>query len=247
MRYLSLLFVAFLASCGGSQAPETSLWQAPGPLATAPESATCLEFASGAPRELVFGLSRTVVAAGGPSPVPESEWADFRPGFTNRRIAPRTALSQNECLWRSPGAAADCEGAACATVVESGGYTWVETSRIGSITCVPAESACDPTAVSAGQLAVIPTTKCQAMTFSGDVWLLDGPDGLVALMTATEASAVDAGVALPEGWSLRQHSLAEPLTLTPRSQGGECAYVVLRDHAVQSYHVVQYPGETFVW
>jgi hypothetical protein len=213
----------------------------------APDAATCLEFAPGELREIVFGLSRTVVAAGGPSPVPESEWADFRPGFTNRRVAPRTSFTESECLWRSPGVAAACEGAACATVAESGGYTWVETSHIGSISCVPAGSACDPTAVTAGQLAVIPTTRCQAMTFSGNVWLLDGPDGLMAIMTAMEAATVDTGVALPDGWALRAYSLAEPFTITPRSQGGGCANVVLRDHAVQSWLLVQFPGEVLVW
>lgn len=126
------------------------------------------------------------------------------------------------------------------------GYTWLELSRVEAASCIPAtDKGCDPSAVAPGQLVSVVTTKCHELTFSGEVWYLEGPAGERAVMHATEAQTVNPDVRLPEGWTLRPEVLREPLVIHPHGSGDQCAYNIFRDEAVQAYHQIRYASPTY--
>lgn len=212
-----------------------------------PASRDCLNQQRGGivAKEVLMGRTRTVVVAGGPSAISDEEWATFTPGMFNQKNSDRHTLYSRSCFARSPAAPADCVGDGCRRVVENGGHTWVELSKIEAVDCTPAEGGCDPAHVRPGQLAIVVTRKCHEMVFEGRVFLLRGPHGEEAVMHATGNGAPMTDVALPPGWQLHEEVLDEPLVLHPFGGGDACLYNILRDEKTQSYHQFRYAGPTY--
>ncbi len=212
-----------------------------------PADRACINQERGAivAKEFLMGRTKTVVVAGGANPIADSAWATFAPGLFNRKNSDRHTLFTRSCFARSPDAPADCLGDACRRVVEVGGHTWVELSKIEAADCVPAAGACDPANVRAGQLAIVVTRKCHELVFEGRVTLLRGPRGEEAVMHATADGVPTTDVPLPPGWQLRQETLAAPLVLHPFGGGDACYYNILRDANTQSYHQFRYAGSGY--
>lgn len=197
-------------------------------------------------KEIVIGDTLMVAVAGGDNPISDSEWADFRPGWGNRKNSTRNLQFDDSCFARSPWADEDCEGEDCATFVQVKDYTWIELAQIQAIDCLPSGETCNPERLKSGELAFIVTRKCHQITFSGEQFFLYGPYGEQAVLHAsggTEAPTTD--VALPDGWSIEQETLDEPLTIHPFGGEGECYYNVIRDELQQSYHQIAYAGDTY--
>lgn len=192
-----------------------------------------------------MGRTKTVVVAGGANPISDSAWTTFAPGLFNRKNTDRHTLFTSSCFARSPDAPADCIGEACRRVVEVGGHTWVELSKIEAADCTPAERRCDPAHVRAGQLAIVVTRKCHEMVFEGRVRMLRGPHGEQAVMHATADGVPTTDVPLPTGWQLTEETLAAPLVLHPFGGGDACFYNILRDSKAQSYHQFRYAGQAY--
>ncbi len=209
-----------------------------------PADRPCINQARGAivAKEFLMGRTKTVVVAGGANPIADDAWKTFTPGLFNRKNSDRHTLFARSCFARSPDARADCIGDACRRVVESGGYTWVELSKIEAADCTPTEGGCDPAHVRAGQLAIIVTRKCHEMVFEGRVILLRGPRGEEAIMHATADGVPTKDVTLPPGWQLHDETLAVPLVLHPFGGGDACYYNILRDAKMQAYHQFRYAG-----
>jgi hypothetical protein len=196
-------------------------------------------------KEVLMGRTRTVVVAGGPSPISDEDWVTFTPGMFNRKNSDRHTLFTRSCFARSPSAPADCVGDRCRRVLENEGHSWVELSKIEAVDCTPAEGGCDPAHVRRGQLAIVVTRKCHEMVFGGRVFLLRGPHGEEAVMHATANGVPTTDVALPQGWQLREETPSEPLVLHPFGGGDACFYNILRDEKTQSYHQFRYAGPTY--
>jgi hypothetical protein len=183
--------------------------------------------------------------AGGPNPISDDAWASFTPGLFNRKNSDRHTLFTRSCFARSPEAPADCIAEACRRIVENGGHTWVELSKIEAADCTPVDGGCDPARVRAGQLAIIVTRKCHELVFEGRVLLLRGPRGEEAVMHATANGVPTTDVTLPSGWQLHEETLSAPLVLHPFGGGDACYYNVLRDAKMQSYHQFRYAGPVY--
>jgi len=212
-----------------------------------PESPDCLnDDTPGMAKEVLVGATRTVVVAGGDDPISDEAWEDFSPGLGNVKNANRNLLFEDSCFSRSPASPASCEGDGCRSQVEIKGHTWVELSEILAMDCIPAGTAkCGAKGVPEGALTVVVTRKCHEIVFEGEAWILAGPAGERAIMHAIEAEEPTGDVSLPEGWSLEQTTLAEPLVLHPFGAEGDCYYNILRDHHVQAYHQFAYSGASF--
>jgi len=212
-----------------------------------PADRACINQERGAivAKEVLMGRTKTVVVAGGANPIADDAWKTFAPGLFNRKNSDRHTLFTRSCFARSPDAPADCLGDACRRVVEHGGHSWVELSKIEAADCVPAAGACDPANVRAGQLAIVVTRKCHELVFEGRVILLRGPRGEEAVMHATADGVPTTDVPLPPGWELRQETLAAPLVLHPFGGGDACYYNILRDANTQSYHQFRYAGSDY--
>jgi len=212
-----------------------------------PSARACINQERGAivAKEVLMGRTTTVVVAGGAHPITDDAWETFTPGMFNRKNSDRHTLFTRSCFARSPEAPADCLGDACRRVMENGGYTWVELSKIEAADCTPVEGRCDPANVRAGQLAIIVTRKCHEMVFEGRVILLRGPRGEEAVMHATATGVPTTEVELPPGWQLRAEALSEPLVLHPFGGGDACYYNILRDAKRQSYHQFRYAGTSY--
>jgi hypothetical protein len=196
-------------------------------------------------KEVLMGRTKTVVVAGGPNPISDDAWATFSPGMFNQKNSDRHTLFTRSCFARSPAAPADCVGEDCRRVVENGGHTWVELSKIEAVDCTPADGKCDPAHVRPGQLAIVVTRKCHELVFEGRVYLLRGPHGEEAVMHATANGVPTTDVTLPPGWQLREETLSTPLVLHPFGGGDACFYNVLRDERTQSYHQFRYAGPSY--
>ena len=89
-----------------------------------PEDTDCLnEVSPEIAKEIVIGDTLMVAVAGGDTPIPDSEWEDFRPGWGNRKNSTRNLQFDDSCFARSPWADEDCEAEDCASITEVKGYT----------------------------------------------------------------------------------------------------------------------------
>lgn len=212
-----------------------------------PEAVACLnDETPGMAKEVIMGSTRTVVVAGGDRPISDEAWEDFSPGLGNLKNQNRNLLFEDSCFWRSPVSPASCAGDDCRRQVEIKGYTWIELSEVVAMDCIPEGTAnCGTEGVPEGALTVTVTRKCHEVVFEGDAWILGGPSGERAIMHATEAEAPTVDVSLPQGWTLEQTTLTEPLVLHPFGAEGDCYYNILRDHRVQAYHQFEYSGASF--
>lgn len=232
------LSVPTVQEAGVSYATAAAAW---------PADAACLNKARspGVAKEVLVGRTRTVVIAGGPSPISDEAWRDFRPGLGKQKNSDRHLLFERSCFSRSPDRPASCRGADCATIERFGGHSWVALSQVVAADCLPDASACERMAARPGGLLVVVTRKCHELVFSGSVYLLTGPAGQRAVMHATADGKPTMDVKLPPGWSLRQEALAAPLVLHPFGGGDACYYNIIRDHRAQSYHQIAYPGPRY--
>jgi hypothetical protein len=196
-------------------------------------------------KEVMVGSTRTVVIAGGATPISDASWATYQPGFGMTKNSDRHVMFSSSCFARSPSVPADCSGDSCREIVEFDGYTWVGLSNILAVDCVPAEGGCDPGGVLPGQLAFVVTRKCHELVFTDEVYRLRGPNGIEAIMHATADGKPDVNVSLPQGYSITQEALTEPLVLHPFGGGDECYYNIIRDEKAQSYHQIGFEGATY--
>jgi hypothetical protein len=239
--------ILFLAACVSIPGIEASGVSYPTTPIAWPDAPECLnEQTPGLAKEVLVGATRTVVVAGGDDPISDEAWGDFSPGLGNRKNQDRNLLFEESCFSRSPAAPASCEGEACRSQIEIGGYTWIELSEIVAIDCIPADTpSCGAQGVPEGALTITVTRKCHELVFEGDVWFLNGPSGERAIMHATEAAEPSGDVSLPDGWVLASATLGEPLVLHPFGAEGDCYYNILRDHRVQAYHQFAYAEASF--
>jgi hypothetical protein len=211
-----------------------------------PTVPTCLNnpVMSGTAKEVLNGSRREVVIAGGTNPISDEKWATYTPSLGNQKNSDRHLLFSQSCFSRSPGKPADCVGDACRDVIEMDGYTWIGLSKIEAADCVPS-GGCDGTAAKPGGLLVIITRKCHELVFEGDVFMLQGPAGVSAVMHATADGNPTTDVVLPAGWTLTKQTLTTPLVVHPFGGGDACFYNVIRDSKLQSYHQLTYAGATY--
>lgn len=191
-------------------------------------------------KEIMVGSMMTVAIAGGDKSISDDDWRTFDPGFGNTKNSDRHLLFQRSCFSRSPSRGSTCVGDDCREIVNVGGHSWVALSKIDAADCWPNASACVATGAREGGLFVVVTRKCHELVFEGAVNMLRGPQGEVAVMHATADGHPTLDVRLPEGWTLRQETLAEPLVVHPFGGGDACFYNIIRDHRLQSYHQISY-------
>ena len=192
-----------------------------------------------------MGFTRTVVIAGGDTPISDASWPAYQPSLGNQKNSDRHLRFNSSCFIRSPKAPVDCVGDACREIRELDGYTWVALSHILAADCLPSRSACQGTTAKPFGLLVVVIQKCHQIDFEGDVIFLEGPRGEQAIMHATSDGHPDLDVPLPPGWTLRKETLTTPLSVTPFGGPGECFYNVIRDSRLQSYHQLKYPEERY--
>lgn len=200
---------------------------------------------SGIAKEVLMGSQRTVVIAGGPSPISDTAWETYSPSLGNKKNSDRHLLFERSCFSRSPSSPADCQGEACREVQELDGHTWVSLSKIHAWDCIPSVESCSNMAARPGGLLVVVTSKCHRLQFEREVLMLSGPQGERAVMHATNDGVPTTDVRLPQGWTLRRETLDTPLVLFPFGGEGKCFYNIIRDEKLQSYHQLAYPRE--VW
>lgn len=212
-----------------------------------PSGFTCLNAPTptGIAKEVLVGSMRTVVIAGGPSPISDEDWATFSPGLGNLKNSDRHVLFKRSCFARSPSRPASCSGDDCRELVELAGHTWVALSAIRAADCLPTAAACDGAAPRPGGLLVVVTEKCHELVFEGTGFMLRGPNGERAVMHATADGHPTTEVTLPEGWTLSKETLESPLVVHPFGGGDRCFYNVIRDHRQQSYHQISFAGSTY--
>jgi hypothetical protein len=212
-----------------------------------PASTVCLNSATptGIAKEVLIGSTRTVVIAGGPSPISDEAWASFSPGLGNQKNSDRHLLFARSCYARSPSRSASCVGDDCREIVTLGGYSWVALSKIDAADCLPSSSACSGTTPRPGGLLVVVTQKCHELIFEGTAFMLRGPNGERAVMHATPDGRPTTDVTLPAGWTLTMETLASPLVVRPFGGGDRCFYNIIRDHRQQSYHQLSFAGATY--
>ncbi len=196
-------------------------------------------------KEVLNGSLKTVVIAGGPSPISDDAWPKYTPGLGNTKNSDRHLLFTKSCFSRSPSKSADCQGDACSDVITMDGYSWIGLSKIEAADCVPSASACDGTTAKPGGLLFVVTRKCHELVFENEAFFLSGPNGERAVMHATADGNPTVDVRLPAGWKLEKQPLATPLVVHPFGGGNECLYNVIRDHKLQSYHQLAYAGPRY--
>ena len=69
--------------------------------------------------------------------------------------------------------------------------------------------------------------------------------GEAAIMHATANGTPTTDVPLPDGWTLTEETLPEPLVVRPFGGGDACYFNILRDAKVQSYHQFRYAGPSY--
>ena len=212
-----------------------------------PASTPCLNSPtpSGSAKEVLVGSTRTVIIAGGASPISDEAWTSFSPGFGNQKNSDRHLLFARSCYARSPSRSTSCVGDGCREIVDLGGYTWVELATIEAADCLPSAGACDGTTPRPGGLLAVVIRKCHELVFEGTVFMLRGPSGERAVMHATADGQPTTELTLPEGWTLTIEELTSPLVVHPFGGGDSCFYTILRDHRQQSYHQIAFAAESY--
>ncbi len=248
-RIALVLLTLLLAGCGGQigpgNDPNFSFSTTPSPR---PAGSTCL--GQGGPsvaKELINVRTFEIVVAGGANPMPDEQWADFRPRLPWMKNSTRFLLFDDSCFFRSPGAPVDCVGDACVTFIEEFDHTWLLLTTLDNATCLPEASGCVRDEIRPGFVSVSSISKCHQLTFSGPtIYELSDPAGNRYVMHATATGTPDTTtVQLPNGWQLQAKTISEPLVIEPVGDGDDCYYNILRDNLLQSYHQYVYAGPSW--
>ncbi len=215
-----------------------------------PEGSTCLNQErgekDGKAKELMNLDTRLVVIGFGDNAIPNSQWADYKPSLPWAKNIDRHMTVDSSCIYRSPTAPADCEGAECRDSQEIAGYEWVDLAIVHSQDCLPtADAGCTATEIPPGALDVKVMSKCHILVWEDEVYELVDPAGNSYVMQATATGTPDLNVTLPEGWTVTLVTLEEPLEIPPHGGGDNCYHNVLRDHLGQTYHQYVFAGETY--
>lgn len=197
----------------------------------------------GTAHELISVKDLVVVVSGGDNPMPDAEWASYRPPLPWQKNIERKLLFASTSFLRSPYAPEGATGSARYTVRAVSGHSWIELAKPVCVDFIPAGQATDMLKPSPGHLVVKTILKPQAMRWEGAIYRLTDNRGNYYVMHAFEDPAgPTTEVALPPGWSLARVQLEAPLVLMP-SQGGY--YNVVGDCLGQGYH--QYIFADPVW
>jgi hypothetical protein len=134
-------------------------------------------------------------------------------------------------------------GAACFTIDELLGYTWLKLTTVVGNSCFPDTAGCSGDQVKAGYVSINTIAKCHRLVYPGPtIYELADGKGNRYVMHATATGKPDLTATLPAGWTLTARDISEPLTLLPFGGGDSCYYNVIRDNLVQSYHQVAFSG-----
>lgn len=198
----------------------------------------------GVAKEIVDIRTDIAYLAGGENPMPDDVWEATSFNFPIIKNSDRNLVFDETCFYRSPGTEADCEGDTCFVFEELAGYTWMSLLILLGQDCYPDAVGCSTDGVNAGYVTFTTIDKCQRLVFNGPVIyeLRDGT-GNVYVMHATATGTPDLTPTLPDGWTLSERTLEEPLELLPFGGGDPCYYNTVRDN--QGYHQVAYTGDTY--
>lgn len=217
-----------------------------------PAGASCAGDSSESPgvaKEILNLDSDTIYVAGGENAIPDDVWASTNFFLPLLKNSTRSLLFNGSCFFRSPGVDPTCTGDACFTISEINGYTWLALTTIAGQSCFPDASGCSSDVVNPGFLSINTIAKCHRIVYDGPViYELSDGQGNLYVMHATATGTPDLNPTLPEGWTLTEREISEPLELLPFGGGQDCYYNVVRDNLVQSYHQyayadAQYPPE----
>lgn len=213
-----------------------------------PDGASCINKSrsTGIAIELIDLGADKVYLAGGSNPMTLEEWNNTTVRFPLMKNSERHILFDDTCLYRSPGIPEDCQGDDCAMFVEHYGHTWLVLSNVAGQGCFPDRNGCNSDVVAPGYVSITTIDKCQEMTFLGPtIYELVDNRGNRYVMHATDDGSPNVdGIHLPEGWSLAEVTISEPLILRPRGEG-HCYYNIVRDSTLQSYHQYFFVDEVF--
>lgn len=215
-----------------------------------PEGASCAggnDESTGVAKEILNLETDDIYVAGSTNPMPDDVWAEFSfrlPLFQN---STRNLLFDGSCFFRSPDAAATCQGDDCFTVEEIVGYTWLKLTTVVGDDCYPDDSGCSADVVNPGYVSISTIAKCHMITYEGPtIYELSDGRGNLFVMHATATGTPDlTGPTLPDGWTLTARDISEPLVLLPFGGGDDCYYNIVRDNLVQSYHQYGFAGEVY--
>lgn len=214
-----------------------------------PEVFTCAgggDDSPGIAKEILNLESDIIYVAGGDSPMPDDVWAGYGFRLPILKNSTRNLMFQGSCFFRSPGAAPDCVGDDCFIKEEIVGYSWLALTEVVGQGCFPDPNGCSGDQVAAGYVSINTIAKCHHITYEGPViYELSDGQGNLYVMHATGTGTPDLNVSLPQGWTLTERTIDEPLELLPFGGGDSCYYNVVRDNLVQSYHQYAYAGEVY--
>ncbi len=214
-----------------------------------PEGANCAGGSgesTGVAKEIINLESDFIYVAGGENPMPDDVWAGYSFRLPLLQNSTRSLLFDGSCFFRSPDAAADCEGDACFTIEEIVGYTWLKLNTLEGQSCYPDANGCTSDVVNSNYASITTIGKCHRITYDGPViYELSDDKGNRYVMHATANGIPDLNPDLPDGWTLTERTITEPLVLLPFGGGDDCYYNIVRDNLVQSYHQFAYASERY--
>lgn len=214
-----------------------------------PDGAACAgggQESGGIAKEILNLETDYIYVAGGDNPMPDDVWASYRFTIPLLQNSTRNLLFDESCFFRSPDAPADCAGDACFNIEDIVGYTWLNLTEVVGQSCFPDASGCSGDTVNPGYVSVNTIAKCHRMVYNGPViYELSDGQGNRYVMHATDDGVPDLTPALPEGWTLSERTITEPLELLPHGGGNACYYNIVRDNLVQSYHQFAYAEDTY--
>ncbi|MDX2163433.1 MAG: hypothetical protein SF162_19100 [bacterium] len=213
-----------------------------------PEGASCAGGGQegGVAKEILNLETDYIYVAGGSNPMPDEVWAAYSFRLPILKNSTRNLLFQGSCFFRSPDVPPDCTVEACFSVDEIVGYTWLNLTQIAGQSCFPDADGCSGDVVNSGYVSISTIAKCHRITYDGPViYELSDGNGNLFVMHATDDGTPDLNPALPDGWSLTERTITEPLILLPFGGGSACYYNIVRDNLVQSYHQYAFSGEQY--
>lgn len=214
-----------------------------------PEDATCAggrDDSPGIAKEILNAETDIIYVAGGDNPMPDDVWNETSFRIPLLKNSTRNLLFQGSCFFRSPGTEATCSGDDCFVIDEIAGYSWLALTEVVGQDCLPTMDGCSADAVNPGYVSITTIDKCQRLVFEGPViYELSDGQGNLYVMHATATGTPDLNPTLPEGWTLTERTLDEPLVLLPFGGGDACYYNIVRDNLVQSYHQYAYAGDQY--
>ncbi len=163
---------------------------------------------------------------------------------------PRNLQFSSNCFYKSPNAPLNCTAGNCIVniaIPELNDTTWGELAANECAAYLPTSST--PVALGPapnGTVLVSVISKCQNMTFtSSSVYVLTDEWDNHYIMHASGGNTTElvaeaaANAVFPEGWSVKQVNISEPLTIYPNMQeDGACYYTIVRDSQDNSYHEI---------